>query len=358
MTDATAMAHALTLARLGLGRTSPNPSVGAVLLAADGRVLGEGTTERAGGRHAEIVALHDARDRGHDVVGATLVVTLEPCCHHGRTPPCTDAVIAAGIGRVVIGMRDPFPKVDGLGVAALKSAGLEVVEGCEAGACARQILGFAKALRLGLPEVTAKVAMSLDGHLATATGESQWITGPEARAHGRQLRRSHDAILVGMGTVLADDPQLTVRDGSGLDPVPVVLDTHLRIPSDRRLFAGGRALVVTTQAAQPRAIPGEVVRVDALNGRVDAAAALRALVDRGMHRVLVEGGGEVLRSLFDQGLVDTLQLYVSGALLPGGRPWLAGPALESLSGATRLQLADAVRIGDDLCTTWHAHGER
>ncbi len=350
---------ALTAARRGLGHTAPNPAVGAVIIDDAGQVLGAGTSEEAGGAHAEVVALSTARAAGHDVRGATMVVTLEPCCHHGRTPPCTDAIIAAGIGRVVAGVADPFEAVRGRGFQTLRDAGLEVFVGVRELPCTRQILGFARAQLQGLPEVSAKAAVSLDGHIATASGDSAWITGDAARAHGRRLRLTHDAILVGRGTAEADDPRLTARSegrGPGWDPVPVVFDSELRLRPDLRMFHGPRrAIVVTTESAPERELPAEVIRVAAgPDGRVDPVAALRGLVQRGLHRVLVEGGGELHGSLFAAGLVDTLHLYVAGVLVPGGRPWLAGEAVEPLARAARLQLDDVEQVGEDLCTVWRA----
>lgn len=353
------MELALTAARSGLGHTAPNPSVGVVIVDDDGRVLGTGTSEEAGGAHAEVVALRRAREAGHDVRGATMVVTLEPCCHHGRTPPCTDAIVAAGIGRVVAGVADPFEAVRGRGFQTLRDAGVEVVVGVREAACTLQILGFARAQLQGLPEVSAKAAVSLDGHIATAAGDSAWITGEEARAHGRRLRLTHDAILVGRGTALTDDPRLTARSddlGPDWDPVPVVFDSRLQLHAGLRMFHGPRrAIVVTTEDAPERDLPAHVLRVAAgPDGRVDPVAGLRALVARGLHRVLVEGGGELHGSLFAAGLVDTLYLYVAGVLVPGGRPWLAGEAVEPLARAARLQLDDVEQVGEDLCTVWRA----
>ncbi len=353
------MDRALDAARLGLGGTAPNPAVGAVIVDASGRVLGTGTSEAAGGAHAEVVALRRARAAGHDVRGATMVVTLEPCCHHGRTPPCTDAIVEAGLARVVAGVADPFEAVRGRGFDRLREAGIEVLDGCRAEACTRQILGFARAQLQGLPEVTAKAAMSLDGRIATASGDSRWITGPTARAHGRMLRVRHDAIVVGVGTALADDPRLTARvegRAASWDPVPVVFDSQLRCRPDLQLFRGSRrAVVLTTEAAPTRDLPAEVVRVPAgADGRVDPVAGLAALAERGLHRVLVEGGGALHGALFAAGLVDTLMLYVAGVLVPGGRSWLDAPPVEPLARAARLQLDGVERVGEDLVTVWRA----
>lgn len=360
MSDDRWMGRALQLAREALGATAPNPAVGAVLVR-DGMVIGEGWTRPAGGPHAEVVALADARAQGNDPSGATLYVTLEPCCHHGRTPPCTDALLAAGVARVVAGMEDPTPPMQGNGLRILREAGVEVRLGVRSRACADIVRGFTRTASHGLPMVTAKAAVSLDGHIATATGESQWITGPEARAHGHGLRAEHDAILVGSGTVAADDPALTCRTREGADPVPVVLDSDLRTPPSAALLRSSRrAVIVCAHDARERALDADIVRVARTPDGVDVEAALRALASRGLHRVLVEGGGRVHRSLFDRGLVDWLYLYVSGVVLPGGRPWLAGSPVTSLSVALRLGDPQLERLGDDVLLRWrvpHRHGE-
>lgn len=353
------MERALGLAERALGSTTPNPAVGAVLVR-DGRVLGEGWTRPAGQEHAEVAALQDAERRGHDVRGCTAYVTLEPCCHHGRTPPCTDALLAAGVSRVVVGTVDPYEAVRGQGIEQLRAAGVQVDMGVEREACERQILGFARALAVGLPEVSCKAAVSADGRIATLRGESKWITGEEARRDGHRLRASHDGILVGIETVLADDPLLScrlpaVKDGiPPTNPTPVVLDTHLRIPSGAHLFGGGRVpLVVCGPDAPERTLPCEVARVPLDDeGLVDIVAALRAAAGAGLHRVLVEGGGSVHRSLLDAGLCDTLYLYVAGVVIPGGRSWVGGPAVERLAEAPRMRLQGVERLGPDVRLTY------
>ncbi len=346
--DARWLARAVALARRGRGWTAPNPAVGAVLVR-DGRVVGEGFTQPVGGHHAEVMALADCAVRGEDPAGATLYVTLEPCCHHGRTPPCTDAVLRSRVARVVVGVLDPFPVVLGRSMALLRAAGIRVdlVDDAD---CARQILGFGRAHTHGLPEVTCKVAASLDGRIATAAGESRWITGDAARVDGHRLRASHDAILVGIGTVLADDPALTTRlpDGEDLGrpvthPVPVVLDTQLRIPADAAIFRHPRRpILVCGDDAPERDLPADIVRSGTIEG------TLRALAARGLHRVLVEGGARVHRSLVDARLVDTLVLYLAPLAIPGGIPWLAGDALGALGDAPRGEIVGTERLGSDL----------
>lgn len=346
------MSAALALARQGLGRTSPNPSVGA-LLVRDGQVLGEGWTQPPGGPHAEIVALNAARQAGHDVRGTTMYVTLEPCCHHGKTPPCTDAILAAGVTRVVAGMEDPFPPMQGKGLEILRGAGVEVALGVMGRECAAMNQGFTRAIVHGIPAVTCKAGISADGRIATARGESQWITGELSRAHAHHQRAEHDAILVGIGTVLADNPRLTCRVRESANPVPVVLDSGLRIPEDAALLHGPRrAIVFTAVDAPERAIPAEVIRVPRGEGGIHLESALQALVARGLHRVLVEGGGRVHRCFLDARLVDELLLYVGNLAIPGGIPWLGGPPIDRLSSAIELGKPEFERIGDEVLMRW------
>lgn len=348
MTDVEAMSLAIAEARLALGATAPNPAVGAVIVR-DGVVLATGYTRPPGGPHAEVVALRAAREAGHDVAGATMFVTLEPCCHHGRTPPCTDAVIAAGIARVVVGVVDPYPQVRGRGLRLLADAGVEVTLGVLSEACDELVRGFVRVTLGGLPVVTLKTAISLDGHLATATGESQWITGEQARAHGHGLRATHDAILVGHGTVEADDPRLTCRTATGRDPVPVVLDSELRVSSSAQVFAGTRrAIVCCAHDAPERELPADLVRVPRGPGGLDLEAVLRALGQRGLHRVLVEGGAQVHRSLLDGALVDEVYAYVAGTVIPGGRGWVGGPPRPVLADAPRFGAPTAEVLGSDV----------
>lgn len=357
MTDADWMARALARAAEALGDTAPNPAVGA-LIVRDGALLGEGSTQPAGRDHAEVRAIADAVSRGHDPRGATMYVTLEPCCHHGRTPPCTDAILAAGLARVVVGCVDPFPPMRGQALALLRARGVEVELGVLGEACARQILGFTRAITAALPEVTLKAAVSADGCVATASGESRWITSEAARRDGHALRATHDAVLVGVGTVIDDDPLLTTRLAprrAAADAVPVVLDTDLRIPPTARLLAR-RPWIVCADDAPPRDVPAELIRVPRGPGGVDVTPALRALVARGVHRVLVEGGPRVHRSLLDAGLADTVVLYVAPALIPGGRPWVAGPPIGALADAVRLVLDGVQRIGPDVRLTYRLAG--
>ncbi len=348
MTDGLGLA--LALARIARGWTAPNPAVGAVLVHGD-RVVGRGFTQPVGEHHAEVMALRDALDRGETVRGATLYVTLEPCCHHGRTPPCTEAILAAGIARVVVGAVDPFPPMQGKSIALLRAAGV-VVDLADDPACRRQIRGFARAIAHGLPEVTAKAGISLDGKIATASGESRWVTSADSRRDAHALRLAHDAILVGVETILADDPLLTTRLDGAPRPVshprPVVLDSDLRTPERARIFSHPvRPLFVCAEDAPARELPADIVRVP----RRDAEAALRAVALAGHHRVLVEGGGVVHRALLDRQLVDELVLYVAPTWLPGGRSWVGGAPLDSLELASRGEIVGTERCGPDVRLT-------
>jgi len=329
------MRKALEAARQG--RPSPNPHVGALVVSADGNIVGQGHHERVGGDHAEIAALRGA---GENAKGGTLYVTLEPCNHQGRTPPCTDAIIKSGVARVVVGCRDPNPHVKGGGLERLKAAGLEVVLGARQEEALHLVHAWTKHITLGVPYVSLKLALSLDGRIATRTGASKWVTGPEARAKVHALRSQHDAIAVGIGTALADDPRLTVRDVSGATPLRVVFDSKLRLPTEGRLAttAAQHAVVVLCNEEAPAEREAElsglgvtVLRVArSAEGRIDPEAALRALAERGVVRLMVEGGAELAGSLLAVKLADELHAFLAPVLLgPRGRPgavdW-AGPS--------------------------------
>lgn len=339
--DAHFMGLALQVARRGRGRTAPNPTVGAVIVR-DGEVVAEGWTQPPGQHHAEVHAL---RQLGGRADGATMYVTLEPCCHHGRTPPCTDAIIAAGVARVVMGTVDPFPLVAGQGLAQLEAAGVAVTVGVREAECRRSHLGFLRAVTRGLPEVTLKAAITLDGRIASGFGESRWITGPAARERGHRLRDEHDAVLVGIGTVLADDPELTTRIPGGRDARPAVLDADLRIPADAALLRRD-ALVYCAEDAPARVLPGTVVRVPRAAEGVHLEAVLRDLARRGLHRVLVEGGGRVHRSMLDGGYVDRLELFVNGRVLADGPGFVGGPPVR-LADAPGFRFLAGEPVGDD-----------
>lgn len=356
------MNRALAVASRARGRTAPNPPVGAVLVR-DGVVVGEGWTERPGERHAEIMALDRAGSRAH---GATLYVTLEPCAHFGRTPPCTDALVDAGIARAVISVRDPYPQVDGRGIAHLSRNGIRVDLGLGARESVRLNAGFFKRIRTGLPEVTAKFAMSLDGKIATHTGHARWITGSEARHEAHRLRDTHDAILVGIGTVLADDPRLTTRlseaeagIGGPSHPLRVVVDSRARTPLTSAMLQPelpGNTLVVTTDQAPFRAARclqaagAEVLVLPDCDGRVDLAVLLRELGRRGINSVLVEGGGALLGSLFSAGMLDRVIAFIAPVIVGGeGAPApIGGDGVDTMDEARRLGNVEVRRFGQDL----------
>ncbi|MGC6492631.1 MAG: bifunctional diaminohydroxyphosphoribosylaminopyrimidine deaminase/5-amino-6-(5-phosphoribosylamino)uracil reductase RibD [Myxococcota bacterium] len=347
MTDSAHMQRALELARAALGSTAPNPAVGAVLCAPNGEVIGEGATKPVGGPHAEVVALSSARDQGRDTVGSTLYVTLEPCCHQGRTPPCTEAILAAGVRRVVVAMEDPFHAMQGKGLQQLRDAGVEVELGLCGDQAYRVVRGFCRTLHQGLPDVTLKVAMSLDGHVATSRGESQWVTGDLARQHGHHLRATHDAIMVGSGTVTTDDPRLTCRVAPFRDPVPVIMDSTGRTPSQAAVFQGSRRPVLVC-GPQVQRSDGDVLHVPLCEGGVDLRVALQELGQRGLHRILVEGGPRLAASLLAADLVDTLYVFIAPVLIPGGRPWNPAPPLQHLDDAARYGAPTIETFGDDV----------
>ena len=360
------MARAVVLGSSALGSTSPNPSVGAVIVR-DDRVIGEGHTFPAGQNHAEINALRQAGNEARD---ATLYVTLEPCCHYGRTPPCTDAIIAAGIRHVVFGVTDPNPRVSGGGAAALRAAGLTVE--CRPCPEADQLHeAFAKHIVTGLPFVVAKFAMSLDGKIATRTGDSMWITGPMARARVQQMRKELDGIMVGIGTALADNPQLTARDISGdslpanLQPVRIVLDSGARMPATSRMFQQpGRTIIATAGSVEParradlEAAGALVVSLPGADGRVDLAGLLSylgesGLGESGMVSLLVEGGGGVLGAMLDARLVDKVHAFI-GPMLIGGvdaRSPVEGVGAQMMSDVLKLQRTKLEQIGPDWLIT-------
>ena len=353
------MRLALSLARRGLGRVWPNPAVGCVIVR-DGRIVGRGWTQPGGRPHAEVVALAQAGDAAK---GATAYVTLEPCAHHGKTPPCAEALISAGIARVVCALGDPDPRVDGGGFDMLRAAGIAVTTGlCEDEARADQA-GFLSRVTRGRPMLTLKLASSFDGRIATASGESQWITGPEARRHVHAMRASHDAVMVGAGTARDDDPSLTVR-GLGVDhqPVRVVLSRHLDMPLDSQLARTAREVplwICHGRRAAPeliaawQGIGATLITVNEVQATLDPGSVLQALGDRGLTRVYCEGGGGLAASLLGAGLVDELVGYGAGlAIGAEGRPSLAAMGLSRLTEAPRFDLIECRDIGGDVLHRW------
>jgi diaminohydroxyphosphoribosylaminopyrimidine deaminase/5-amino-6-(5-phosphoribosylamino)uracil reductase len=366
------MSRALSLAWRGMDGVRPNPKVGCVLVK-EGHVVGEGYHARYGGPHAEVAALENAAQNGEDPRGTTAYVTLEPCSHFGKTPPCAPRLVKEGIARVVVGSVDPNPKVRGGGIALLKEAGVEVTVPCLEKECKWLNRGFFRLQTLNRPWVTLKAAASLDGRMALPSGESKWITGETARSWAHLLRAEHDAVLVGVGTLLADDPELTVRHTCGKSPLRIILDTNLTSPLDAGVLGEGcliltgcgdgekkRALerrgvsVISVMPAVkglssssrkeparlPRKIPGDV--------RVDLRAALGELARRNIQSVMVEGGPKVISSFIDAELCDSLAFFAAGSLMGEGFGLGEGLRFDFMKDVVRLKELRARRAGDDL----------
>lgn len=353
--DRERLIQALNLARTSFGLTEPNPRVGCVLGYGDGRVLGQGATQQAGAAHAEMMALRDAQAAGHGTQGCTAWVTLEPCAHFGRTPPCCDALIAAGIARCVIAIGDPNPQVAGRGMERMRAAGIEVVVLDAEDALAREAheinIGFFSRQQRARPWVRAKVASSVDGRVALPDGRSKWITGEAARADGHRWRLRASAVLTGIGTVLADNPRLDVRAvPAPSQPLRVVLDRQLRLPSDAALLRPpGNVLVVAggpspQGAARLRAVGAEVWD----DGGAGLPALLARLADRGVNEIHLEAGPTLTGAFAAEDLIDEWLLYVAPVLLGPGRPMAELAALEGLGVAQRYRWLEAIPLGDDL----------
>ena len=347
--------QALGLAAQALFLSNPNPRVGCVLVAPDGRVIGQGHTQQAGGPHAEVMALRDAAAQSHSLSGATAYVTLEPCSHHGRTGPCCDALIAAGIQKVVASLADPNPAVAGQGFARLRAAGIEVEVGPGAAESRELNIGFFSRMIRKTPWVRMKIAASLDGTTALANGQSQWITSPEARADGHAWRARACAVLTGIGTVLEDNPRLDVRDiATPRQPHIVVVDSRLQTPPDAHLFIAGRACIIyaavpnDAKKAALEARGATVVMLPDANGKVDLAAMMKDLGAREINELHVEAGSKLNGSLIRAGLVDEFLLYLAPKLLGPGLGLAALEPLQSLSGALELAFHSTDRIGPDL----------
>ena len=344
------MAQALQLAALGINSTSPNPRVGCVIVQA-GKIIGEGWHQRAGTEHAEVHALHQA---GAAARGATLYVTLEPCSHHGRTPPCADTLVAAGVGRVVVAMADPNPQVAGRGLVQLQAAGIQVDIGLMEAAASELNLGFISRMTRGRPWVRSKVAASMDGKTALANGVSQWITGPAARRDVQIWRAQSCAILTGIGTVLADDPQMNVRDiETPRQPLRVIVDSQLRTPPSAKIVGAGTLVVSTledTDKIQALLDAGaEVLVLPSADGQVDLTLLLELLAERGVNDLMVEAGATLNGALLEAGLVDELVLYLAPMLLGDtARGLFALPALRKMDERKNLSLIDVRQIGNDM----------
>lgn len=366
-TDLRAMARAIELAARGDWRTAPNPRVGAVVVR-DGEVIAEGWHVEAGGPHAEAVALRELAARGGSARDATVYVTLEPCGPFAgkRTPPCADALLEAGVTRVVVAQQDPHPTIDGRSLDRLRAAGVLVETGLLEREARRLNGPWNKWARAQQPYVTAKWAMSLDGKIAARTGDARWISCPESRRRAHVLRGEVDAIVVGIGTVLADDPRLTRRDAPGRDPLRVVVDSRARLPLDRQLVVTARegpVLLATTPLAPPerlqelRAAGVDVVVLPVRDGHVDPGALVEALAARGARHVLVEGGGELLAALFERGLVDHVLCFVAPKLIGGdAAPGpVRGQGVDAVAHAWRVEGLTATPSGVDVVLEGHIH---
>jgi len=348
------MQTALRLARRGLGHTSPNPCVGAIVVKGD-KIIGQGYHRRAGGPHAEIFALAEA---GKQAGGADLYVTLEPCCHFGRTPPCVNAILQAGIKRVFVAAGDPNPKVRGKGLAKLQAAGVEVHPGLREAEARALNEAYNKYITTGFPFVSLKLASSLDGKIAAPNGESRWLTGKAARKFVHRLRATQDAILVGTETILKDDPELTVRSVQGTNPRRIILDAKGRIPLSARVFAPSSPppIVATTSLAKAAyrkvltAAGVEVIILPAKAGRVDLTALVKALGEREITSLLVEGGGKIAAGFLEAGLVDKACFIFAPMIIGGEKAPLsvAGTGISKLSEVWKLTQVQYKQLGDDL----------
>lgn len=358
MDDELYMRQALALACLAEGDTSPNPMVGAVIVSADGEVVGEGYHHKAGQPHAEINALKEAKKLAR---GGTIYVTLEPCSHFGRTGPCCEAIIAAGLKRVVAAVEDPNPKVAGNGFKRLRDAGIEVT----VGVCAEEarLLNekFFHWIVTGRPFVSMKYAMTLDGKIATRTGDSKWITGEDARAYGHYLRKAHDCILVGKNTVLADDPELTTRLVEGRNPLRIVLDSNCEIPMTAKIFDGEAETLLVTGTCLPGAKQAkaealqkvEVLQLPAVNGKLPVALLLQELAGRNLTSILVEGGSTVHGDFLEAGLVDRIYAFIAPKLI-GGKEALTpvgGKGFALMEDCYVLKETETLPLGADILLT-------
>jgi len=353
------MEQALSLARLALGQVSPNPAVGAVVVKND-VVVGQGYTQPAGFEHAEIMALRQA---GEQARGGVMYVTLEPCCHYGRTPPCSQAIISAGLNEVHLAMLDPNPLVSGRGREELEREGIKTHAGKHEGTAKQINEAYVKFITTGLPFVTAKFAVSLDGKIATRSGDSKWISGEESRKQAHNLRHTTDAIMVGANTVLIDDPHLTCRCGGGRggiarkQPLRVVIDGRGQTPPTAQLFSeSGKTILVLGRSATSEEVTAftqagaELLELPAIEGLVDLEAVLRALGEREITSVLVEGGGILLGSLFDCGLVDKVIAFIAPIIIGGkeAKTAVCGQGVDKVANSLKLERVSVERFGEDL----------
>jgi diaminohydroxyphosphoribosylaminopyrimidine deaminase/5-amino-6-(5-phosphoribosylamino)uracil reductase len=366
VSDEAYIERAIALAERGRGRVSPNPMVGAVVLAGDGRIVGEGWHLGPGRAHAEVVALDEA---GAAARGATLYTSLEPCTHFGRTPPCTRAILDAGIARVVVAMRDPNPVIDGRGFEELRAGGVEVREAVLADEASRQNVAFSKHVRTGLPYVIWKMAASLDGKVAAHDGSSRWITGEAARADVHRLRAWADAIVVGAGTAVVDDPSLTVRDPGyeGVPPLRVLVDARGRVPATGDLFDGSAPTLVATTGLAPSArrdawasAGAEVVVYEPESDVVPLPTLVADLGKRDVQGVLLEGGPTLAFAAVEDGLVDTIVVYLAPKLIGGDEAptVLGGRGFAPIANAIPLRIRSYDLVGDDLRVEADVHRDR
>ena len=359
-TDSKYMKRALTLARKGIGKTAPNPAVGCVIVK-NGTIIGEGWHKRAGGHHAEVHALQMAGDAAQ---GAVVYVTLEPCSHTGRTPPCCDALISAGVRRVVAGMSDPNPRVNGKGLQALERAGIQTSCGVLEEQCREINRPFIKHVTTGLPFVTFKCAMTLDGKIASVTGDSRWISCEKSRLQVHRMRAVNDAIMVGVDTIIADNPQLTVRHVQGRDPLRIIVDTRLRTPETVGVLENGAAhnTIIATSEANPlihrpyTRQGAKVIVCEERNGRVSMADLLKKLGGMGIQSILLEGGSRLAGDMLKQALIDEYVLFIAPKIIgsDGFAPFtLLG--ITGMNNAVRLRFGSVAHSGQDIVV--HAYPE-
>lgn len=349
------MSRALSLASNGLRQTSPNPMVGCVIVK-EGRIIGEGWHKKYGNPHAEIEALNDAKSRGEDVRGSTVYVTLEPCSHYGKTPPCANRLVSEGVSEVIVAMRDPNPKVDGKGIAILREAGIKVTELPEFEEAAKFLnRGFVFVHKYGRPFVSLKAATSLDGRMNLANGSSKWITGIEARTESHRMRAENDAVLVGVGTVLSDDPELTVRHVEGINPMRVVLDSKLRTPASAKVIGNdGKCIIITSESADRQKAKAleeagaTIAEVSSCGGHVDIESALKHLAGIGVLTLMVEGGAEILSAFLREGAADFVRLFIAPRIFGEGKGINLGMNFADVSEAFRLKDTKTRILGEDI----------
>lgn len=355
MTKEEYMAYALELARRGRGRTSPNPVVGAVIVK-DGSIIGEGWHQKCGENHAEINAFENAAQRGNDVSGADMYVTLEPCSHYGKTPPCAKAVIEKGIKTVYVGMLDPNPLVAGRGMDMMKEAGIRVESGILEEECRRVNEIFVQFITAKKPFVVMKTAMTLDGKIAAYTGDSKWVSGEESRNLVQQMRNSLTGIMVGIGTVLADDPQLTCRLAGGRDPIRIIADSSLRIPLDANVLKDANCIIATAEGCDRKKLEQleakgiSVIQTDGEQGRVNLPQLMERLGERNIDSILLEGGGGLNEAALKAGIVHRVVTFIAPKIIGGrdAKTPVEGRGFEAMSQAIRLENVEIKDIGGDL----------